>query len=174
MRKVRIILRKGAKPWSIVLYDAAESALFLSSEAIQANDDYRKVIKLEQEDVLEVEWLGSEWVFRDEVKDDSLTQGKPHIKYDKVKIGKMTPIVGSAQRSGYLRIYTGWVTGDTIPWPDGDKRRGLKITHVKGKIQSKFDLSKLFVQDMTPISEKEDVEDLQSSSTSSKKKKVIN
>lgn len=153
MKKVRITLKKGRKPWKLVIYDTPESALFLSEETQQDTDDYRNVLHLEEGTIMEAEWLGTEWVYRDEVQTDQFTKGRAFIKYDKIRLGKMTPIEGAAHRSGYLRIYVGWIVGGIIPWSHEGTRQDLKITPIIGKRRSKFDLSKLFVQDMTPQDE---------------------
>lgn len=174
MKKVRITLKKGGNPWKLVVYDTPESALFLSEEEKQDTDDYRHVLVLEEGSTMEAEWLGSEWVYRDEVQTDQITKGREYVKYDKIRLGKLTPIDGPAHRTGYLRIYVGWVPGDVIPWATEGTRRGLKITPIIGKRRSKFDLSKLFVQDMTPQEELSAAAATNDSETSKSKKSDLN
>ena len=152
MKKVRLNLKRGVKkPWSFTLYDSAESAYYLKDEPPYPDgfeEEYRKVVSLNPGDILEVEWIGSEWVFAD---DGSDFLQKPmnlglieYDKYDKVRVGKITPLKGSEEKMGYLEVYSGWCFGGDVPWSEKTTREGLKITEVKGKIVSKFDFPKLF------------------------------
>ena len=151
MKKVRLNLKRGSKPWSFTLYDSAESAFYLKDEPPYPDgfeEDYRKIVTLKPGEVLEVEWIGSEWVFVDDNTDflqkPLVLESHDYDKYDKVRVGKITPVKGAAEKMGYLEVYAGWIFGGDIPWsPDGSKD-GLKITEIKGKIQSKFDFQKLF------------------------------
>ena len=72
MKKVRLNLKRGSKPWSFTLYDSAESAFYLKDEPPYPDgfeEDYRKIVTLKPGEVLEVEWIGSEWVFVDDNTD---------------------------------------------------------------------------------------------------------
>ena len=152
MKKVRLNLKRGAKkPWSFTLYDSAESAFYLKDEPPYPDgfeEEYRRVVSIKPGEILEVEWVGSEWVFSD---DGSDFLQKPvnlssvdYDKYDKVRVGKITPLKGSEEKMGYLEVYSGWIFGGDVPWTETTTQDGLKITEVKGKIVSKFDFPKLF------------------------------
>lgn len=152
MKKVRLNLKRGTKKsWSFTLYDSAESAYYLKDEPPYPDgfeEEYRKVISLNPGDILEVEWVGSEWVFPDENEDflrrPVSLSASVYDKYDKVRVGKITPVKGSEEKMGYLEVYSGWIFGGDIPWSSKAGHEGLKITEVKGKIVSKFDFPKLF------------------------------
>lgn len=151
MKKVRLSLKRGSKPWSFTLYDSAESAFYLKDEPPYPDgfeEDYRKVVHLKPGEILEVEWIGSEWVFSDDPEDMLfkmiLLNNDAYDKYDKVRVGKITPMKGTQQKMGYLEVYAGWILGGHVPWASQDLQNGLKITEVKGRIQSKFDFPKLF------------------------------
>lgn len=146
MKKIRVALKKDRKSWSFVLFDSAESAFYLKDEKItESDDEYYRVVKLDPMDVIEVEWLGSEYVYSDEY--DSRTD-KPmklqHEKFDKVRLGKLTPIVTRVQKTGYVELHSGWVTGGTFKWTSGDHQEDVRITRIKGKAVSKLDFDKLF------------------------------
>jgi len=152
VKKVRLNLKRGVKtPWSFTLYDSAESAYYLKDEPPYPDgfeEEYRKVVSLNPGDILEVEWVGSEWVFPDENEDflrkHVSLQASVYDKYDKVRVGKITPVKGAEEKMGYLEVYSGWIFGGDVPWSPKAAQDGLKITEVKGKIVSKFDFPKLF------------------------------
>jgi hypothetical protein len=151
VKKVRLSLKRGSKPLSFTLYDSAESAFYLKDEPPYPDgfeEDYRRVVTLKPGEILEVEWIGSEWVFADDLEDflykPLLFNNNAYDKYDKVRVGKISPLKGSEQKLGYLEVYAGWILGGHVPWESQVHQNGLKITEVKGRIQSKFDFPKLF------------------------------
>ena len=151
MKKVRLNLKHGARPWSFTLYDSAESAFYLKDEPPYPDgfeEEYRRIVTLKPGEILEVEWIGSEWVFTDD-NDDFLRKpvkfnSRDYDKYDRVRVGKITSVKGTEQKMGYLEVYVGWVLGGDVPWSPEGSKEGLKITEIKGGIQSKFDFQKLF------------------------------
>ena len=171
MKKVRLNLKRGVKkPWSFTLYDSAESAYYLKDEPPYPDgfeEEYRKVVSLNPGDILEVEWVGSEWVFPDENEDflrkPVSLQASVYDKYDKVRVGKITPVKGAEEKMGYLEVYSGWIFGGDVPWSPKAAQSGLKITEVKGEIVSKFDFSKLFSDPaMGLLQQEEEVQPLSS------------
>lgn len=147
MKKVRLNLKRGAKPWSFTLYDSAESAYYLKDEPPYPDgfeEEYRKIVTLKRGEILEIEWVGSEWVFADE--DFSIFRRPPteYDKYDKVRVGKITPVKGAEEKMGYLEVYSGWCFGGDVPWTSDKDQVGLRITEIKGSVVSKFDFPKLF------------------------------
>lgn len=166
MKKVRLNLKRGVKkPWSFTLYDSAESAYYLKDEPPYPDgfeEEYRKVVSIKPGDILEVEWVGSEWVFPDENEDflkKSVTLSTNiYDKYDKVRVGKITPVKGAEEKMGYLEVYSGWCFGGDVPWSPDDSQDGLKITVVKGKIVSKFDFPKLFSDPSMGLMQQEEEE----------------
>ena len=166
MKKVRLNLKRGVKkPWSFTIYDSAESAFYLKDEPPYPDgfeEEYRKIVSIGPGDILEVEWLGSEWVFLDEGEDflfKSLTPPSPYDKYDKVRIGKITPLKGTEEKMGYLEVYSGWCFGGTVPWSSKTSNQvGLKIIEVKGSVVSKFDFPKLFSDPSMGLMQQEEEE----------------
>lgn len=152
LKKVRLNLKRGVKkPWTFTLYDSAESAFYLKDEPPYPDgfeEEYRKVVSLNPGDILEVEWVGSEWVFADEGEDflfmPMVLSSVSYDKYDKVRVGKITPLKGAEEKMGYLEVYSGWCFGGTVPWSPKAAQEGLKITEIKGSVVSKFDFAKLF------------------------------
>lgn len=154
MKKVRLSLRRGVKSWSITLYDSVESAYYLKDEPFEENssmiEDYRRVVTLSPGETLEVEWCGSEWVY----DDDHLVEGahsnklSPFFlhKFDDVRIGKSTPMKGEDIPTSRLSVYSGWVVGSSIDWKKG-LSAAVRITPIKGRMRSKFDFSKLFLDE---------------------------
>lgn len=154
MKKVRVSLKRGVKSWSFVLYDSAESAFFLKDEPMSrdpSDEEYRRNVVIRPGDIAEIEWVGSEWVYDDESEvkkglksDFHLT----HTKYDKIRIGKISMLKTSGkdtQKTGYLEVYSGWVHGGDVPWSQEAAQESVRITPIKGKIHSKIDFSKIFV-----------------------------
>ena len=166
MKKVRLNLKRGVKkPWSFTLYDSAESAFYLKDEPPYPEgfeEDYRKVVTIKPGDILEVEWVGSEWVFPDEGEDFLfkpmiLTAGN-YDKYDKIRVGKITPIKGTEEKMGYLEVYSGWIIGGDVPWAAVQGNDHLKITEINGKMSSKFDFPKLFSDPSVGLLQQEEEE----------------
>lgn len=169
MKKVRVSLKRGVKSWSFVLYDSAESAFFLKDEPMSrdpSDEEYRRNVVIRPGDIAEIEWVGSEWVYDDESEvkkglksDFHLT----HTKYDKIRIGKISMLKTSGkdtQKTGYLEVYSGWVHGGDVPWSQETAQESVRITPIKGKIHSKIDFSKIFVDshlddDETPEDEEQ-------------------
>lgn len=151
MKKVRITLKRGAAPWSFTLYDSSESAYYLKDEPPYPDgfeEEYRKIISLKYGEILEAEWIGSEWVFAEDHSDflqkPIQANSHEHDKYDKVRVGKITPTKGSEEKLGYLEVYSGWTFGGGIPWSQKTARAGIKVIEIKDNLQSKFDFQKLF------------------------------
>lgn len=146
MKKIRVALKKDRKSWSFVLFDSAESAFYLKDEKItESDDEYYRVVNLDPADIIEVEWLGSEYVYNDEYDTRANQPMKlQHEKFDKVRLGKLTPIVTKVQKTGYIELHSGWVSGDTFKWTSGDHQEDIRITRIKGKAVSKLDFEKLF------------------------------
>lgn len=146
VKKIRVSLKKDRKSWSFVLFDSAESAFYLKDEKLtESDDEYYRIITLEPSDLIEVEWLGTELVYSDEYETDPTKPMKlHHEKFDKVRLGKLTPIVTRGHKTGYVELHSGWVVGDTFKWTSDEKQDDLKITRIKGKAVSKLDFEKLF------------------------------
>jgi hypothetical protein len=148
MKKVRINLKRGVRTWSFVIYDSVESAFLLKDDPLESSeteDSYRKVVTLRAGDFMEVEWMGSEWVYDDGGPDAPLLKYRSTSeKYDNVRIGKLSPLKDSAKKLGYLEVYSGWVRGDQLPWIQRDDQKDIRITPIIGKIRSKLDFSELF------------------------------
>jgi len=147
VKKVRINLKKSTNCWTFVLFDSAESAFYLKDENLKESDiDYYRVITVMPEDVIEVEWLGSEFVFGDEYGSEPNKQFKlQHEKFDKVRLCKLTPIKTKSRKTGYVELHSGWVQGGVFNWRSCGTRDDIKITQIKGKVVSKLDFDKLFV-----------------------------
>lgn len=160
MNKLRINLKKGVSSWSFVLYDSAESAYYLKDEPVyddSVDEEYRKVITLTPGDSMEVEWVGSEWVYDDVDGDDSPStiSTSPNEKFDKVRVGKLTPVEGDPYRSGYLEVYSGWLISSQVSLFREATQKMIRITPIKGRIRSKFDFSKIFLEQKLDDSEPE-------------------
>lgn len=138
MKKVRLNLRRGIKSWSFVLYDSAESAYFLRGEPIENDDEYRRIVELKPGELIEAEWMGSEWVYSGAV------DPRGRDKFDKVRLGKVVPLKTTTGQDKYLEIYSGWVADEELPWTPDDSRKDVRITRIKGKVGSKVDLDALF------------------------------
>jgi hypothetical protein len=151
VKKIRINLRRGIKTWTFVLYDSAESAFYLKEELPEVDDEHCKIVRFESGDVAEVEWLGSEWVYEDEMTQDATEKTRlrlDHEKYDKVRIGKMSKSKtrSNDQKTDYVELYSGWIPSGVIPWSEVDQKP-IRVIPIKGKIQSKLDFSKLFSEE---------------------------
>lgn len=166
MKKVQLCLKRGSEPAAFTLYDSVESAYYLKDEPQYPDgfeEEYRKIVTLSLGEILEVEWVGSEWIFDDRDSDNPLSylvRGGIFDKYDKVRIGKITPLKGTEEKMGLLEVYSGWTTAATIPWNKKLTANGLKITQVKGKVVSKFDFSKIFLDPQMGLLQQETEEDI--------------
>jgi len=137
MKKVRINLRRGQKSWDFMLYDSPESAYYLSHEGMEVAfaDEYSKTVTLCPNELLEVEWLGSEYVYVGGLS----AGGLKHVKYDEVRLGKMSKV-----GVGLVELHAGWVASGSVPWTDDDTRHDVRITRIKGRMVAKMDFSELF------------------------------
>lgn len=138
MKKVRLNLRRGIRSWSFVLYDSAESAYFLRGEPIEGDDEYRRLVELRPGEIIEAEWMGSEWVY------SGALDPRGRDKFDKIRLGKVVPLKSVEGQESYLEIYSGWVADEELPWGPDDSRKDVRITRIKGKVRSKVDLDSLF------------------------------
>lgn len=134
-----------------MLFDSPESAYFLKNESLDDDgvEEYCREITLRPGEVMEVEWLGSEYVYADEATPGQFSPlTSCHEQYDKIRLGKLIPIKSvTTTKAGYLELYSGWVQGKVIPWAADDTLRRIRITPIKGKMRSKLDFSKLFSSD---------------------------
>lgn len=149
MKKVRITLKKGKDPWSFTLYDSAESALYLRDDP-QYDDnfeeEYKTNLTLREGDILEVEWLGSEWVYPDD-PDRLIEPDRLNDKYENIRLGKFSDRKGIDKKSGYVEVYSGWIVGGTIPW-NPSKGGTLKIKNINDPLESLIDFSEIFRDDL--------------------------
>jgi hypothetical protein len=150
VKKVRINLKKNVDSWSFVIYDSVESAFYLKNETLKPNDmDFCKIVSLGQGDVLEAEWMGSEYVYLDESAEHKVSNlGIQHEKYEKVRVGKLTTASSKASsfdKGGYVELYVGWIPAGCIEWSTDDTRDDLKITQIKGRVRSRMVFGNLFV-----------------------------
>jgi hypothetical protein len=147
VKKVRINLKPGSKIWSFFIYDSAESAYYLKDEDHVLEDEsleeYCKEVSLKRGEVLEVEWMGSEFIYDDETLEKKTPIKLSHEKYDAVRIGKLTKIKTVGYKTGYVETFAGWVKSDLF-LPSKDTQDIIKITKINGKKQSKLDFSQLF------------------------------
>ena len=147
MKKVRLNLKRGSKAWAFVLYDSAESAYYLKDEPILDDEieEYRRIVSLSPGETMEMEWVGSEWVYED---DSGVSNKSPstvmHDKFDKVRICKSIPIKGAGKDDKLIEAYSGWMSGRAMKWTGEDIPEGVRITPIKGKMRSRFDFSELF------------------------------
>jgi hypothetical protein len=163
VKKVQLSLKRGSETASFTLYDSVESAYYLKDEPPYPDgfeEEYRKIITLKQGDILEVEWVGSEWIFDDGKNDFPRDCSVLFEKYDKVRIGKITPLKGTEEKFGLLEVYSGWLVEGDIPWYKKTTPFGLKITQVKGKVVSKFDFSQIFLDPKMGLVQQEAEEDI--------------
>lgn len=160
VKKVQLNLRRGSKPLSFTLYDSVESAFYLKDEPPYPDgfeEEFRKIIVLNPGDILEAEWIGSEWIFDDEESGNIQKRDSSDFdRYDKIRLGKITPLKGTTEKMGFLEVYSGWVYGGDVPWVDSRLPGGLKITRIKGKTVSKFDFTKLFLDPQMGLMQQEE------------------
>jgi hypothetical protein len=144
-------LKRGVKTWSFVLYDSVEAAFYLKDEPFydDAVEEYRQVVAMKPGEIIEIEWMGSEWIYDDEdasavTKRASSTQKE---KFDNVHVGKLSPLKGAPRKSGCLEVYSGWVRGGSVPWEEDDARKDVRITSINDKVKPKIDFTGLFSED---------------------------
>lgn len=149
MKKVKLNLKRGVRSWSVTVYDSVESAFYLKDEPLFDDEieEYRRTVTLLPGEFLEMEWIGSEWVYNDEVLKSSADSPRLSTisihKFDNVRIGKSFPIKGTIQKTSCVELYSGWVDAHSVQWRE-DPQRDVRITPIKGRMRSKFDFSKLF------------------------------
>lgn len=160
MKKVRVNLRRGIKSWSFALYDSVESAFYLKDEPVYGDsldEEYRKVVTLKPGETIEVEWVGSEWVYEDDDVRKSGTSPDQFLeKFDKVRIGKSSSPRSDLARAGYHEIYSGWLISSQAPvFQDElqDVQGVIRVTPINGRIRSKFDFVKIFSEQRIDDSE---------------------
>lgn len=165
MKKVRINLKRNQKSWSLTVYDSSESAFYMS-ETPEKNDfdssEYCSIVTLSPGEVIEAEWLGSEYVYKDELaKRGTHVDAQTSEKYEKVRLGKLTSVKTEAMTRHFVELHSGWVLGGTVPWAADDTRKDIRIIPIKGRIRSKLDFTKLFPVS-TPLESGEEVDKYES------------
>lgn len=134
MKKVRLAPKKGST-WSFKLYDSAEAAYYMKEDE-RDRSEYHQRIGLPEGSYMEVEWIGAEYIYDEDVEDISGW----YESFDKVRLARVTRGPGPKDS---LILATGWVVGNTIPW--SRKAHGaIKISKINGRIKSKLDFSELF------------------------------
>ena len=127
MKKVQLSLKRGSETASFTLYDSVESAYYLKDEPPYPDgfeEEYRKIITLKQGDILEVEWVGSEWIFDDGKNDFPRDCSVLFEKYDKVRIGKLLLSKGQKKNLDYSRYTQAGLSKGTFP---GTRRQRLSV-----------------------------------------------
>ena len=145
MKKVRLKLKQGGDPWKFVIYDSVESAYYLNESDVKdvdSNEDFSKIISLDKDDLIEVEWLGSEWSYDLDSKTKSMKAKLQYDKFDNVLVGKISQSK-IIEKCRVIEIYIGWIKGGTIKWSQSTQK-GVRITRVNSVIDSKVDFSSLF------------------------------
>lgn len=145
MKRVRIKLKRGAKKnWSFSLYDSIESAYYITTDPEQTQSsirDFSKTVTVSSKDVLEVEWLGSEWVYNDE--DETFPKKTRHAeKYDNIAIGKTVATKRTTLEK--VEVYTGWVRSGDVPLNQHDARDDIRIIRLSDVDEYVVDFSKFF------------------------------
>jgi hypothetical protein len=146
VKKVRINLKRGCKKWSFPIFDSAESAYYLKDDLFPEEvEECCKVVDLNPGEILEIEWMGFEAVYDDEVKESSLqTKLKmDHERFESVRIAKMTQIKTKSYKTGYVETFSGWIKPGIFTYNASD-RNDVRIIQIKGKMTSKMDFSELF------------------------------
>lgn len=164
MKKIRLNLKRGVKSWSFTLYDSVESAYYMKDEPFMDDEieEYRRIVTLERGEIIEAEWLGSEWVYGEE--DDA-----KYYKFDKVRMGKISNLKSQFTNVNYLELYSGWVSSVEFPWKVDVSKNDIRITRINEKNVSKIDFSKLFLHQKEESDDKaDDSRDDQDSLTSSR------
>lgn len=143
MKKVRLSLRRGVKSWSFSLYDSPESAYFMTACAKDvsvsqplSDDDYKYTVTLLPGQKLEVEWLGSEYVY--------LGAPSQKITFENIRLGKLSVLRDAWGSVDNIETAFGWVPGDVIPWVDDPTRNDVRITRITGRRKPLMDFSRLF------------------------------
>lgn len=141
MKKARISLGKGVKSWSFFIYDSSESAFYLKDLGADEDfdEEYRRLVVLERSDLVEAEWMGSEWVYHEEL-------GRSE-RYDTLRLAKIVT-KETTEATGYVEIYSGWVSADLFDWTGkNSKSKDVVITPIKGRMKHRLDFSKIFPDD---------------------------
>ena len=133
MKKLKISLKENSKFWSFQFYDSSESAFYMKDYPdFKDNIEYTKRVTLKKDEFLEIEWLGSEWVYHEDGKND---------RYDKIRIVKFTPIFDSNQWDACVDSTVGWLPEGFLNWGGGNQK-SIKILQVE---ESTYRKEKLFV-----------------------------
>jgi len=150
VKKIRVSLKRNKKEWSFTLFDSAESAFYLKDDILEFDsaEYYRKITLMPQE-MMEVEWMGSEYIYSDEHEvDPAKFASIQHEKLDKIRFAKVLPIQTAVQKTGYVEIYSGWVNGEIFNWMSGSvgQKRGvpIKTQLITSDYDAKFDLKEMF------------------------------
>lgn len=139
MKKVRISLTKDSKSASFKVFNSPESAyVWLNDDTLREelgmDSSIGTVIDLKKGEVMEVEWMGCEYIVED---------GIEFFKADFVRIGKTikSPAFFTGGRT-VIGIHEGWVVKE-IPFKSCVEN-GTKIVRLGKTSKHKFDLSDLF------------------------------
>lgn len=138
MKKVRITVSKGSAGKRFPIFQSPE-ALFAWKFDAELQSIFRldptmgTTIFLRPGEVMEVEWMGCEYI------DD----GEVSFRVDQIRLAK-TMKVKALSTSKVIGIHSGWITDDIISFKSGADE-DVKRTRLTKKSKQKFDIEELFI-----------------------------
>jgi hypothetical protein len=155
VKKVRISLRDSKKKWSFQIYESLSSFIYLH-EYPQLESQLKKTITLSKGEFLEIEWLGSDYSSLDLTSiflDGKVPPIKTStVKCDNIKVGKCTRKSGK-DGFDYITGFSGWVSGNIIPWYTRNDESYLKVIELKGRNKPRINFKELFKEE--PVEEQD-------------------
>lgn len=150
---MRLSLPRGAKSWSLVLYDSPESAYLLKDDIeniVEIDEVYRRIVTLKRGEFIEAEWMGAEWVYGDDPDSlESSAENASFEKFDKIRFVKSKSSRTAHESTHYLEAHSGWIITGSIPWYATTSYADLKIIEIKGSNKPKIDFSLIFQNEET-------------------------
>lgn len=137
MKKIRIVINKGASGKKFFIFNSPESLYVWINdpelrEASRIDPDLGSVVTLKPGETMEIEWVGCEFI------DD----GDNVIRIDQVRLAK-TMKAKLLSSNKVIGIHAGWTTEDMISFKKGSDDI-IKRTRLTNKSKHKFNIDEIF------------------------------
>ena len=137
MKKIRIVINKGASGKKFFIFNSPESLYVWINdpelrEASRIDPDLGSVVTLKPGETMEIEWVGCEFI------DD----GDNVIRIDQIRLAK-TMKAKLLSSNKVIGIHAGWTTGDMISFKNGSDDI-IKRTRLTNKSKHKFNIGEIF------------------------------
>lgn len=124
------------------LFDSAEAAYYLKDNIeSDPKKEYHQDVVLSRGSRMEIEWMGSEYLYDDEDATRFFPSSMNHERFVRVRYGKYAG--NTVDEGDAVELGSGWILGDEIEW-SGGHHDSVRIIPIKSNNKSILDLDELF------------------------------